>query len=139
MNKKVFIFLSLLLFAVTTGTKTNAQGASPAEIPWKFVAEIPKMIDIWYKIMPCNGRNELHLRVFNESRWAQDVAFNVEISAPGMDKKLLLDVKVSTQSAKEYKAECGEENESNPLKFEIPSAYNPASLVVKIIRKEETN
>ena len=99
---------------------------------WTMLAESPNMVDVFYKVLTCNNKNQIHLTVLNESPKDQVVQFDLEISNPAgekISKKISLDLPQGRSS----RAECTLEETLNNLKIDLPDNFYPYTVKLKVI------
>ncbi len=69
-------------------TFIQPSGVDSVLVSWRFLKETPSLFDVWARIVRCDGKNVVELKLFNENPKEQSVSFDIIIA--GADGKTLL-------------------------------------------------
>lgn len=120
-----------IAFMLLLQAGASAQQASPSTVfkDWTFVTE-KAMVDVFYRVVECKGRNEVHLRVFNDLPVDREIRFTIEITNTANSEKLAREVVLQATSAARIVPECADDK-LGELKIALPKGFDPATLAAK--------
>ena len=127
----------LILLMVFNSAKLTAQ-ALPQEVykDWSDHIESEKIVDVSYRIIKCNGVDQIHFLVFNENTIDQQVTFTVDIVNNVTGEKTAKEISFTATKSTVYKALCEQDTTLNYLKINLPVGYNPLQTTVTITFKD---
>ena len=127
--KKIYL-LFILQIAVFN---SNAQTSNSRTLrDWTFVTE-KLMVDIFYRILECNNKRQLHLKVFNDLPKDREIIFSVEIGNTKETEKITKKILLNAIAAARYVPDCISTDTLNNLKIDLPAHYNITELTIKAI------
>jgi len=129
--RKLWIALVLLV-----STVVFAQNGDIVYKEWSFLGESKTQLDISYKLVRCSGSNtnQLFLQIFNENPNAQVARFDLEITNNSDSAKTTKEINFPVTMGRIYTPTCGDQSLSD-LKIDLPAAYDPTNLSVKLTFK----
>ncbi|MCW3074163.1 MAG: hypothetical protein JWP69_1232 [Flaviaesturariibacter sp.] len=129
------ILMGLVLFFAAT-ISVNAQLSSEKIYKdWSNHIESKNIVDVSYRILNCNGIDQVHFLVFNENMIDQQVTFTVEINDEASKAKIVKEITFAAAKATIYKANCDTNSKTAHLKLTLPKGYNPKTTSVKVTFK----
>lgn len=129
------IWLALLM-VLSMPIFSQAQNTDPVIYKdWTFLGESKTHIDVEYRVVKCNGVNQIHFFVFNESPDSREIRFEVEITNNVTAQKVLKEVVFTADKAAMHRAECASDVLLDKLKINVPENFNPSDLTLKITFK----
>lgn len=129
------LLLGLVLFLTATISASAQSSAEKIYKDWSDHIESKNIVDVSYRILKCNGVDQVHFLVFNENTIDQQVAFSVEITNEATKAKVTKEVSFAATKATIYKAECDSDSKLANLKLTLPEGYNPETTSIKITFK----
>jgi hypothetical protein len=131
MSKKQLLSLCFMVFMSLFFMHTNAQQSSGSQVykDWTFIVEKAN-VDVFYKVLECKGRKEVHLKVFNDLPVAREVRFTFELTNGANGKKLTKEIVLQAASAARFIPECGNDKLVD-LKIALPKGFDPSALIAK--------
>jgi len=136
-QKKHLLVILLFSIAMLVGKNSSSQTPNvpvPIFKDWTFLAEGQKMIDISYRIVQCDNKAQIHLKVFNEWVTDQKVSFQIEIQNP-QGEKIAREIAMDVSHGKAYTAECLQDDNLSNLKIDLPPTFYPHLIKVAVVFK----
>jgi hypothetical protein len=135
MRLKPMVLLAIML--LSTQFVLQAQTTNPTIYKdWSFLGESSDHFDVEYRVIKCAATPQVHLFVFNEDPNARVLKFDIEITNNADGQKFTKSITLNAGAAEMYRADCSTDNPVlNSLKVDLPAAYDPANILVKITFK----
>ncbi len=135
MKRKFFYSFIVLMLALPSLSKAQSADTTVIYKEWALVGESKTFLDVSYRIIKCTNVNQVHLFIFNENPADQTANFEVEITNTSDGQKFTKDISFAAKKASMNKAECNSDSSLDSLKLDLPSAYDPTKITVKITFK----
>lgn len=123
------MFLILLIGLLTSTSNLKAQTSSGnATVYWKFITE-ESMVDFFYRLVDCENKKQVYLRVKNDLGKERVISFTVEITGA---EKIGKEISLDASPAAILEPACDDEDKNKMLKIELPPNFDVSSLEIKI-------
>ncbi len=141
MQNQSRIFKLLLLvctFSLAFSTQSSAQLPVPSEPEktfqnWTMIGESRTLIDVYYRVLQCGNKTQVHFFVFNENTMDQTAKFSIDLMDGNGAKVMTKTYNIAAKKLTMYKALCGGTDEVlNSLKVDLPEGVDPAKVTAKI-------
>jgi hypothetical protein len=132
-SKTRLFFICFFLLILLIGNRSSAQEGKIYK-PWTFITE-QEMKDVHFRVLECNGRTQVHLRVFNDSQSEQFINFHFQIIS-SRGEKFEKEIKFSMTGATRLMTECSSDSAYNFLKLDLPKNFDPYGVAAKVLFKD---
>lgn len=125
-------FAKGMLFLLFIGLGMTVKAQSTVYSDWNNLPDDSNHVDVAYRVINCNGSDQIHLNVFNENNNLSSITFTLTITDTSSNQS-------TTQTFSNYAisfgamhiADCGSTQYGN-LKLNLPSGYDPNAIQVQI-------
>jgi hypothetical protein len=128
---RAFLFGCFFLLTAAAFGQSLPPATDPVYKDWTFLGESNRHVDISYRLLSCEGVNQLHLFIFNESTDDQALRFTIVLTNEA-GKTWSTNVSFTAEKTKMYKALCDSGDSLKALRIALPAGFNPARLTAKI-------
>ena len=135
MKRKLFYSFIALLLGLPALVHAQTPAGPVIYTNWIPLPENSQNIEIEYRVIKCDAIAQVHIFLFNETMSDKNVQLTVEITNNDSNEKITKDISFQTSKLSMYKALCESDASLNALKVDLPAAYNPANVTVKITIK----
>jgi hypothetical protein len=134
--------IKLLLLVCTCSLAFSKQSYAQLPVPsepektfqnWTMMGESRTMIDVYYRVLKCGAKTQVHFFVFNENTIDQTANFSIDLIDGSGSKLMTKTYSIAAKKLTMYKALCGGTDEVlNSLKVDLPEGVDPAKVTAKI-------
>lgn len=132
--KKNVLALLMLLAIGSVSVDVNGQTHEPLIMKdWQMLGESLSHIDVSYRIVNCNDKSQVHLKLLSESDKNETISFDIGITNKLDGKSLSKSFTVAINSMQKVQATCL--NADGDLAIVLPESYYVMNLDVTITFK----
>lgn len=135
MKRKILFSILVLLMVVPAITQAQSPASPVVYTNWTPLPENSINVEVEYRVIKCDAVAQVHLFLFNENNVDKLVQLIVEITNNDDQQKITKEVSFQTTKFTMYKALCESDASLNALKLDLPAAYNPANISIKVTIK----